>query len=114
MRANRLAIPAMGEIMIRCRAFLLMIVVGILAGVSAPSAQTPATPLLQDEQALKAAGIATDGPALLDYFRQRTPSAEKQAALKQRAAQLGSSVYAVRIKATDELIRAGRAALPFL
>ena len=71
-------------------------------------------PLTQDEQALKQAGVALDSPALLDYFRRRTPTEERQAALKQLVAQLGSSTYAVRLKATSELIQAGRASLPWL
>ncbi|MBI2806392.1 MAG: HEAT repeat domain-containing protein [Planctomycetes bacterium] len=70
--------------------------------------------LSQDEQTLKRAGVAIDGPGLLAYFRRRTPSGTEQAALKLRAAQLGSSRYTERARATDELIRAGRPALPFL
>jgi hypothetical protein len=71
-------------------------------------------PLSQDEQALKTAGIPLDDAGLLQFFRQASPSEEQKALLKQRAAQLGSSVYAVRMRATDELIHAGRASLPYL
>jgi hypothetical protein len=70
--------------------------------------------LSPDLRALQKAGIATDVDGLLDYFRRRTPSEAQQAVLKQRASQLGSSVYVVRAQATDDLIRAGRAALPWL
>jgi hypothetical protein len=73
-----------------------------------------AAELAHDEQVLKTAGAPTDGPGLLEYFRRRTPSAEEQSNLQKRAAQLGSPVFTVRAKATDELIRAGRAALPWL
>ncbi len=95
------------------RVFVVMLL-GLSAALAwtAPAAQNAT--LSQDEQSLKNAGIATDGQGLLEYFRRHTPSAEEQAALKQRAAQLGSSIFAVRVKATDELIRAGRSSLPWL
>jgi hypothetical protein len=95
--------------MIRCRVLLVALFAGAFA-----LAQGPAPPLSQDEQTLKSAGIATDGPALLDYFRKRTPSPDELATMKQRAVQLGSSVFAVRTQATDFLISKGRPALPFL
>src|SRR5262249_6300500 len=69
--------------------------------------------LAQDEQTLLDAGIAIDGPGLLEYFRRRTPNAQEQMTLKQRAPQLGSNVFSLRVKATDDLINAGRPALPY-
>jgi len=71
-------------------------------------------PLSQDEQALKNAGIAVDDAGLLQFLRLASPSDDQQALLQQRATQLGSGVYAIRMRATDELIHAGRAALPYL
>jgi hypothetical protein len=103
--------------MIRRRSYSLVILAGLvawLAWAGDPPAQNTSIVLAQDEQALKNAGIATDGPALLEYFRRRTPSVQEQATLRQRAAQLGSSVFSVRVKATDDLIHAGRPALPYL
>ena len=103
--------------MIRCRLCAVVILLGVIAVVTwanSPSGQNPAKPLSPDEHILKAAGIATDGPGLLAYFRRRTPSEIEQAALKERAAQLGSGIFSVRVKATDDLIRAGRSALPWL
>ena len=100
--------------MIRTRVFVA-ILLGLsvwLAWTSAPAAQNAA--LSQDEQILKHAGIATDGQGLIDYFRRHTLSAEEQAALRQRATQLGNNIFSVRVKATDDLIRAGRASLPWL
>ena len=67
-----------------------------------------------DEQELKNAGIATDGRSLLEYFHRRTPSADDRARLNKRAKELGSSVFTLRAKATDELIAAGRSALSVL
>ncbi len=100
--------------MIRCRVLTVVLLAGLTAWAGSPVAPKPAEPISQDEQTLKLAGIATDGPALLEYFRRRTPRAAEQATLKQSAAQLGSSVYPVRVKATDDLISAGRSALPYL
>lgn len=103
--------------MIRRRVIIVVLLAGApfwLAWAGGPLAQKSAAPLSQDEQALKAAGVATDGPALLEYFRRRTPSEAEQAILKQRSAQLGSSVYPVRVQATDFLIGKGRSALPYL
>ncbi len=71
-------------------------------------------PLSADELTLKNAGVAHETSSLLDYFRRRTPTAEDQAKLRKYAQQLDSAVYAVRARATDELIRAGRSVLPTL
>jgi hypothetical protein len=103
--------------MFRYRIIPVALVFGVcfwLASAGRPPAQTGNPAWSQEEQLLKNAGLATDGGALLEFFRRRTPSLEEQAILKQRAAQLGSNAYPVRAKATDELIRAGRSALPFL
>lgn len=103
--------------MIRRRFCSLVILAGAfawLARAADPPAQHISIGLAHDEQALKNAGIAIDGPALIDYFRRRTPSVQEQRALRQRAVQLGSSVFSVRVKATDDLIQAGRPALPYL
>jgi len=78
------------------------------------AADAPAPAQSQDELALKRAGIPADGPGLLDFFRRRTPGPQEQTTLKLRAAQLGSTAYPTRLKATDDLIKAGRSALPFL
>lgn len=101
----------------RCRLFIVAHLAGVplwFAVAQGPSAPTTDPLLTQDELALKAAGIATDGASLLDYFRKRTPSEAEQALLKQRAAQLGSSAFTARTQATDFLIKKGRASLPFL
>ena len=103
--------------MTRCRSFSIFVLLGLfawLAWAGGPSASSQSTALAQDEDVLRRAGIAIDGPGLLDYFRRRTPSEEELNTLKQRAVQLGSSTYGVRVKATDDLIRAGRSALPWL
>jgi hypothetical protein len=85
-----------------------------LAWAGDPPVQNTSIVLAQDEQTLMDVGIAIDGPALLEYFRRRTPNAQEQTTLRQRAAQLGSNVFSMRVKATDDLIHAGRPALPYL
>ncbi len=98
-----------------CLPLALMIASLGLFAATAASGQSPAqAKSTQDEIELLKSGVATDDAALLDYFRRRTPSVEEQKTLKLRAGQLGSNVFQVRVKATEELIRAGRAALPHL
>lgn len=92
---------------------LLFVATGLLATAGNP-VSTILSELAHDELALKNAGIATDGPALLEYFHKRTPTAEQQELLKKRASQLGSNAFPLRAQATEELIRAGRGALPYL
>lgn len=102
--------------MIRHRIFLAVLALGASYWFASAgdSASTRRSELALDEQVLKTAGIAADGPNLLKYFRKRTPSPEEQVTFKKRAKQLGSTAHPVRAQATTELIRAGRAALPSL
>lgn len=74
--------------------------------------ETPEAP--PEEAVLKDAGIATDGPALLDFFRKRTLSDEDQAALAEKVQRLGDASFPVRTRASRELIAAGRPALVYL
>jgi hypothetical protein len=91
-----------------------LVVASIIAGGGSPVSTSMLSELAQDEIALKNAGIATDGQALLEYFTRRTPTAEQQALLQKRVAQLGSTAFPLRAQATEELIRAGRPALRYL
>jgi hypothetical protein len=103
--------------MIPQRHLAVVIFLGLVAVAASSVGQTEkasAERLSADEQALKAAGISTDGPGLLEYFRRRTLSEAEQSTLIQRAGELGSATFNVRAKATSELIRAGRSALPLL
>jgi HEAT repeat protein len=67
-----------------------------------------------DEKQLNAAGVGTDGPALLAYFRQRTLTEDDRQRLAEHVRLLGSRTHKVRERATSDLIRAGRLALPVL
>jgi outer membrane protein assembly factor BamB len=70
--------------------------------------------VIDAEQVLKANCIATDGPALLEFFRARTPSEERRGRLIEAVRQLGAPTFAVREKASRDLRQAGRAARPLL
>jgi hypothetical protein len=65
-------------------------------------------------QTLRQAGVATDGPGLLDYFRKRTLSEDDRAKLAGVVRRLGDPKYRVRCKADQDLRAAGRVALPFV
>ncbi len=83
-----------------------------------PAAE-PAKPALPgpdpaDEALLKAAGLGTDGPALLEFFRKRTVSPDDEKRAAELVAQLGDEQYARREQATRQLKALGQAALPAL
>jgi HEAT repeat protein len=67
-----------------------------------------------DEQVLQAAGVPTDGPGLLAYFRARTLSKADQEAINGLVRQLGDKSFRNREKAAAELTRRGTPALPAL
>src|SRR5260370_1534099 len=63
---------------------------------------------------LKEKGVATDGPALLAYFKARTLSQEDLDRLAATVAKLGDNDFEAREKASRDLVAAGRPALTFL
>lgn len=63
---------------------------------------------------LTAAGLKTDGPALIEFFRSRTLSPGEREKLEQLVNQLGAETFAERNKAQEALIAAGRKAVPLL
>src|SRR5207248_56105 len=74
----------------------------------------PVTPPSPDEQSLRAAGVATDGPGLLAFFRRRTPAAAERAALEALVRRLGGDRFADRQEASRQLRAAGPRAAPLL
>jgi hypothetical protein len=64
----------------------------------------------EDEDVLRAAGVATDGPGLLDFFRKHTLREVDRARVAALVRQLGDDAFAVREKASEELFAAGPAA----
>jgi hypothetical protein len=63
-----------------------------------------------DEATLKDAGVGSDVPALLDFFRKRTLSEADQAKLSKTVRKLGHLSFSVRERATADLIGLGRIA----
>jgi hypothetical protein len=74
----------------------------------------PAEDSSAHEATLKTAGLKTDGPALLDFFRNRTLSDADQKKLAALVRQLGADEFEERTRASEALTAAGRKAVPFL
>src|SRR5262245_23611892 len=74
---------------------------------SSSPGQPPGPTVAEDEKVLTAAGVATDGPGLLQFLRKRLAAPD----LKQRVAelidQLGSNRFREREKASAALIAIG-------
>jgi HEAT repeat protein len=68
----------------------------------------------QDEATLKAAGLASDGPALVEFFKKRAATDAARARAAELVKQLGDDDFGVREKASAALVSLGRAALPAL
>jgi HEAT repeat protein len=83
----------------------------LLGGLlSARAADAPS----EDEQMLKQAGVATDGPGLVAFFRQRMTDVADEARIKALVRQLGDDQFKVREKASRRLVHLGVRARPFL
>src|SRR5437870_4023089 len=95
------------------RFWLLTLSLFLGAAVTGRAAEAD-TDLVQAEKTLKEANIATDGSALLEFFRKRTLSDADRAKLPGTIRLLGDNSYKVREKATEQLIAAGRPALRLL
>jgi hypothetical protein len=67
-----------------------------------------------DVDTLNKAGLKTDGPALLAFFRHRTLSSEQVTQLSDTIRRLGDNAFAARQQASADLVKTGNAAVPFL
>jgi hypothetical protein len=95
----------------RCRCLLVVCLLGWLgrfAGAAVPA------PLRGDEQKLESAGLATDGPALLNFFRRQTLTLAVRERIATLVQQLGDKSFKIRDKASAELPTMGMIAVPFL
>jgi hypothetical protein len=63
-----------------------------------------------DEGALRGAGLATDGPGLLEFFRKRTLGDTDRARIEALVRRLGDDDFEVREKASEDLVAVGPAA----
>ena len=71
----------------------------------------PPEQIKADEQAMAGAGLKTDGPALLAFFKARTPGDRTIEDIETLVRKLGDERFRIRQKASDELIRIGAQAL---
>jgi hypothetical protein len=90
---------------------LLLLAAAPLAG-AARAAEVD--PVLADEVALKAVGLPTDGPGLVEFFRLRGQAEVTPEQIAALVGQLTTADPAVREKACGELIAVGPPALPEL
>src|SRR5437667_6723165 len=67
-----------------------------------------------DEKILRSAAIATDGPALLEYFRKRILNAQDRERIHRLIQRLGDDEFATREKAADDLVAVGTPAVSLL
>jgi len=82
--------------------------------VSILSAKELPEDLANDEKMLKEAKVATDGPGLLAYVKDRTLSLDDRKKLAELVPLLGDRKFSVREDTTKKLIAAGRVAIPHL
>jgi hypothetical protein len=79
-----------------------------------PAAASARDPAGADEALLKDAKIATDGPGLLEFFRQRTTSNPTDESIKVLIDQLGDDSFSKREQAANQLIAIGGRTKTFL
>lgn len=97
----------------RCRLSpLLVVILGVGLTLCRADTETPDTQA--DEQILKDANLAVDGPGLLDFFRKRTLTDDQRKQLIGLIDQLDSRHFLERQEATEKLAGFGPPALPFL
>jgi hypothetical protein len=92
--------------MLRRRCDLSLVACLVLLGAS-PSAQAAEDSVSADKARLKAAGVPTDGPGLLAFFKKRTLGDKERARIKTLISQLGSDDFDEREKAEEALIEFG-------
>src|SRR5947209_9526733 len=95
-----------------------LVILTVVATVCLPGAtnhgRLSAAEPLADEQLLRAVGRSSDGPALLDFFHQRTRTTIEPAEARALVAELGDRSGAVREKAVGELVALGSVVVPYL
>src|SRR4051812_42854777 len=91
------------------RSRFLLAAAALAAGLAA--ARQPAE-APSDDEALKRAGLsAADGPALVKYLKSRTVSDNDRGTIEATIRQFGAYDYAVRRKASEDVLKFGSAAL---
>jgi len=93
---------------------LVPVLVALGLGLTLSWADTDTSAMDADEQILKDAEIAADGPALLDFFRKRTLTDEQRKQIPGLLEQLESRQFLERQDASDKLTALGPPVLPIL
>lgn len=92
--------------------FTLSAAVLCLAGLASGTAHADTATV--DEEILKAAGVATEGPGLIAFFRKQTTAEPTREKVQTLIRNLGHDAFEIREKASAELIALGAAAEPHL
>jgi len=92
----------------------LLAAAALLLLAPAAPAQKPPAEHAEDEKLLKDAGCAVDAPGLLEFFRKRTFGPKDQERAAALAGQLGDDRFEVRENASQELVKLGPLARPYL
>jgi HEAT repeat protein len=101
-------------IVMSIRAWTVLLAAGLLGFVGGPARTADTDASLADEVLLKSVSLGTDGPALLEFFRQRSQVQAPKEKLAEWIKQLGDKEPAKRAKAAANLIATGPAAIPLL
>ena len=97
---------------LRMLGFALLLVIGPSSRADKPVQSDPE--LDYDLKTLAEARIGTEGPALLDFLRQRSLPDDERARIPALVRKLGDDDFGAREQAAALLIKAGRAAVPYL
>lgn len=92
--------------------FRLVFLAAVLGTTLTRASEPPS--VLTDELTLKAAGLSSDGPALLDFFRKRMQVEVDAQRLRALVKQLDDPLAVKREAAAGELVARGSVAVPFL
>lgn len=98
----------------RIRGLILTVTCLSAPSIAAPGSSPAAAPRGEDEKLLRAAAIAVDGPSLLAYFRKRSLTVEQRGRIRELIPRLGDDAFAVRQRASVELLGLGSAAVGHL
>lgn len=96
------------------RIVIAVVLTAAFSGLALYGAEKADDPLPGDEKILVDAGLKTDGASLVEFFLKRTLSPKEIEELRRTIRLLGHDVFAVREKASADLVSAGRSAIPFL
>jgi hypothetical protein len=92
---------------------LALLLTSLVAGFGTLTAVEP-DPVALDEQTLKDAKVATDGPDLLTFLKKRCVSEKDLERLKKLIRELGDDSFETRQNASAKLVEAGAIAVPLL